>query len=43
MTRFSVTVQVEADTIQDAINKIIYPGGEPLAGVLEVWAERWTA
>ena len=38
MTKFQVTVTVEANSIQQAINRVLYPDGEELAGVTEVTA-----
>ena len=38
MTKFQVTVTIEAPSIQQAINRVLYPEGEELAGVIEVTA-----
>lgn len=39
MTKYEVTVTIEASTIQGAINALLYPDGDPISGVSRVWAE----
>lgn len=39
MAKYEVRVTLEASSIQAAINSIVYPDGEELAGISLVWAE----
>lgn len=43
MSTYEVTITLRADSIQDAINKLLYPDGIPIEGVTKVWAEEETA
>lgn len=39
MSRYEVHVTIDADSLQDAINRIIYPEGMELQGLTRIWAE----
>ena len=38
MRIYTITVTVEAPTLADAINRVMYPDGEPAEGVIEITA-----
>lgn len=41
--KFDIHITIEADSIAEAINKILYPDGVPIEGVSSIWAEEATA
>lgn len=38
MPTYSVFVTIEAATIQDALNRVMYPDGEPTQGIVDISA-----
>lgn len=38
MKTFTVTVTIQAETIQGAVNRLLFPDGTPIKGVTEVSA-----
>lgn len=42
MSVYDVTVTLEADSIQNAVNRLLYPDGIPVEGVSKIWAEEVT-
>lgn len=38
MPAYDVFVTIEAATIQDALNRVMYPDGEPTKGIIDISA-----